>query len=131
MLSPFISTFNTSTSSISKGRLIWTLAIAASPDPLPLFYPSHICCLPPNSPTTPIRLLLDRAPWHLGPALDEVQAENLRLELLYFPPACPEFIPQIQVCEQARYAISHNHSYPQFQPLTDDFQTYLNNTPFQ
>ncbi len=81
--------------------------------------------------TQPILLLLDRAPWHHGPALDEVLAENSRLELLYFPPACPELNPQEHVWEQARDQVSHNHHYPQFQALIDDFDTYLNDTPFQ
>jgi hypothetical protein len=33
--------------------------------------------------------------------------------------------PQEHVWEQARDAISHNHTYRQFQPLIDDFATYL------
>jgi len=76
-------------------------------------------------------LLLDRAPGHPGPALDEVLAENPRLELLYFPPACPELNPQEHGWAQTRDPVSPNHPYPQFQALVDDFDTYLNETPFQ
>jgi transposase len=82
-------------------------------------------------PTQPILLLLDRAPWHHGPPVDELLEENPRLELLYFPPACPELNPQEHVWEQTRDTISHNHNYPQFQALIDAFETYLNETPFQ
>ncbi len=31
---------------------------------------------------------------------------------------------------RARNAISHNHAYRCFQTLTDDFDTFLNETPF-
>ena len=82
-------------------------------------------------PTQPILLLLDRAPWHHGLALDEVLAENPRLELIYFPPACPDLNPQEHVWEQARDHVGHNHGYPQFPMLIDDFETYLNETPFE
>lgn len=82
-------------------------------------------------PTQPILLLLDRAPWHHGAALEELLAENPRLERLYFPPACPELNPQEHVWEQTRDAISPNHNDSQFQALIDDFETFLNETPFQ
>lgn len=81
-------------------------------------------------PTQPILLLLDRAPWHHGTALDTVLAENARLELLYFPPACPDLNPQEHVWERARDAISHNHTYPVFDRLILDFEDYLNETLF-
>jgi transposase len=82
-------------------------------------------------PSQPILLLLDRAPWHHGPALDEVLDENPRLELIYFPPACPDLNPQEHVWEQARDQISHNHGYTQFPTLVDAFETDLNETPFE
>lgn len=81
--------------------------------------------------TQAILLLLDRAPWHFGPAIDQILDENPRLELVYFPPACPDLNPQEHVWEQAREAISHNHDYSRFERLIDDFDTYLNETPFQ
>ena len=81
-------------------------------------------------PTQPILLLLDRAPWHFGPELDQLLAQNDRLELVYFPPACPELNPQEHVWEQTREAIGHNHDFGQFAPLIDAFETHLNQTPF-
>jgi len=83
-------------------------------------------------PAQPILLLLDRAPWHKGAALTELFNENAdRLEVMYYPPACPELNPQEHVWSQARAAISHNHAYSRFQSLIDDFETYLNETLFQ
>lgn len=82
-------------------------------------------------PQPHILLLLDRASWHFGPLIDQLLDENPRLELMYFPPACPDLNPQEHVWNHAREAISHNHSYRSFQPLVDDFETFLNDTPFQ
>jgi transposase len=82
-------------------------------------------------PTQPILLLLDRAPWHRGAALQEVLDENPRLELVYFPPACPDLNPQEHVWERARDALSHNHTYPVFEQLISDFEDYLNETFFE
>lgn len=77
----------------------------------------------------PILLLLDRAPWHFG-ELNALIEQTDRLQVIYFPPACPDLNPQEHVWERARDAISHNHTYRQFQPLIDDFETYLNQTLF-
>jgi len=82
-------------------------------------------------PTCPILLLLDRAPWHRGPAINEVLAENSRLELVFFPPACPDLNPQEHVWAQTRAAISHHHSYRHFPALVTDFDTHLNETLFE
>jgi transposase len=82
-------------------------------------------------PTQPVLLLLDRAPWHFGDEIRLLFAENAdRLDVLYFPPACPDLNPQEHVWSQARDAISHNHAYPAFETLIDDFEAYLNETPF-
>lgn len=77
----------------------------------------------------PILLLLDRAPWHFGEVTTFIEQTD-RLHVLYFPPACPDLNPQEHVWERARDAISHNHTYRQFQPLMDAFETYLNETLF-
>ena len=69
-------------------------------------------------------------PWHFGPELNQFLAENGRLELIYFLPACPELNPQEHVWEQTREAIGHNHDFRQFAPLIDAFESYLNETPF-
>jgi transposase len=81
-------------------------------------------------PTQPILLLLDRAPWHFGSDIDQLIAENARLHLLYFPPACPELNPQEHVWEHAREAVGHNHDFTHFPTLIEAFDTYLNETPF-
>lgn len=77
----------------------------------------------------PILLLIDRAPWHFAEVTDLIDQTD-RLQVLYFPPACPDLNPQEHVWAQARDAISHNHTYRQFQSLIDDFETYLNETVF-
>jgi transposase len=77
----------------------------------------------------PILLLLDRASWHYG-ELTALIDHTDRLQVLYFPPACPDLNPQEHVWGRARDAVSHNHTYRQFQPLIDDFETYLNETVF-
>ena len=70
-------------------------------------------------PTQPLLVLLDRAPWHHGSAIDLVLDENPRLTLVYFPPACPDLNPQEHVWEQARDAVGHNHEYACFSTLMD------------
>ena len=81
-------------------------------------------------PAHHILLLLDRAPWHFGPEVRQLLTENDRLELMYFPVACPDLNPQEHVWERTRDAISLNHSYRSFEPLLADFETYLNETLF-
>lgn len=76
-----------------------------------------------------ILLLLDRAPWHFGEVTTLIEQTD-RLQVVYFPPACPDLNPQEHVWARARDAISHNHTYRQFQFLIDDFETYLNTTLF-
>lgn len=77
----------------------------------------------------PILLLLDRAPWHFGEVNDLIE-QTERLQAVFFPVACPDLNPQEHVWACARDAVSHNHTYRQFQPLIDDFETYLNETLF-
>lgn len=77
----------------------------------------------------PILLLLDRAPWHYGELTHFIDQTD-RLQVLYFPSACPDLNPQEHVWERARDAISHNHTYRDFLTLIDDFDSYLNETLF-
>lgn len=79
----------------------------------------------------PILLLMDRAPWHFGDAMRDLLAQTDRLQVMYFPPACPDLNPQEHVWERARDRISHNHTYRWFDTLLDDFETYLNETAFE
>ena len=92
---------------------------------------NFICILLMLFPIHQILLLLDRAPWHFGPDVNQIVAENDRLELMFYPPACPDLNPQEHVWSQARDQISHNHPYTQFQTLMDAFESYLNETPFE
>ena len=78
----------------------------------------------------PILLLLDRASWHKGD-VSHLLEESERLQAIYFPVACPELNPQEHVWAQARERISHNHNYHNFDELIDDFENYLNTTPFE
>lgn len=77
----------------------------------------------------PMLLLLDRAPWHFG-EVTPLMEQTDRLQVIFFPPACPDLNPQEHLWERARDVISHNHTYRQFQPLLDAFETYLNETLF-
>jgi len=77
----------------------------------------------------PMLPLLDRAPWHRGELTTLIDQAD-RLQVVYFPPACPQLNPQEHVWECTRDAISHNHTYRQFQPLIEQFETYLNDTVF-
>ena len=81
-------------------------------------------------PGVAILLLWDRATWHQGPCIRSVLEANPRLELMQFPPGCPELNPQEHVWKAARTAVSHNHGYTKLPQLADEFETYLTNTSF-
>lgn len=81
-------------------------------------------------PGVPILMLWDRAPWHQGPSIRSVLAANSRLELLPFPPGCPELNPQEHVWKAARTAVSHNHGYAKLPQLAEEFELYLAKTCF-
>jgi transposase len=81
-------------------------------------------------PGRPMLLLLDRASWHYGDVRELIETTD-RLEVMYFPTACPDLNPQEHIWAQARDAISHNHTYTDFDTLLDDFESFLNETPFQ
>lgn len=76
-------------------------------------------------------LLWDRANWHKADAVKAVLADNLRLETVFFPPACPDLNPQEHVWSQARAAVSHNHTCDHFSQLKTAFLSYLSNTLFR
>ncbi len=82
------------------------------------------------NPDTPVLLLLDRATWHHGPAIDSLLAANPRLELMYFPTAAPDLNPQEHVWKAARDNVSHNHLVAKLGQLATDFETYLKTTKF-
>ena len=81
-------------------------------------------------PVQPILLFLDRATWHRGAAIRAFLTEHPRLQLLYFPPACPQLNPQEHVWKQARQAVSHNHSFLTLAALRNAFARFLDTTLF-
>lgn len=85
-----------------------------------------LCCIP----DVPILLLWDRAPWHKGVARQFVEAHE-RLDMLYFPPACPDLNPQEHVWKQARDAVGHLRDYANLSQLRHAFQQFLEQTRFQ
>lgn len=81
-------------------------------------------------PIQPILLFLDRATWHRGAAIRTFLAEHPRLQLIYFPPACPQLNPQEHVWKQARQTVSHNHSFLTLAALRKAFAHFLDTTLF-
>jgi transposase len=81
-------------------------------------------------PKQPIVLFWDRTPWHRGKPIDKVLNENPRLEIVYFPPACPDLNPQEHVWKATRKAVSHNHLEPRLPELADRFVKHLSSTIF-
>jgi transposase len=81
-------------------------------------------------PDRPLLLLWDRAPWHRGEAIRAVLAANPRLEVLWFPPGCPELNPQEHVWKAAREAVSHNHSQTKPPQLAAAFEKHLTDNQF-
>jgi transposase len=81
-------------------------------------------------PDKPILLLWDRAPWHKGEAIRSILAANPRLEILWFPPGCPELNPQEHVWKATREAVSHNHLFAKLPALATAFETHLEQTRF-
>jgi len=82
-------------------------------------------------PTQPLLLLMDRAPWHTARAVQEFIAGQSRLDVVYFPPACPDLNPQEHVWKMARQTVSHNHTFPDFPALCQAFRHFLDDTIFQ
>jgi transposase len=92
-----------------------------------LHFLNHVLhCFPGRA----ILLLLDRAPWHKGTVRQFVEAHS-QLDLIYFPPGCPDLNPQEHVWKQARDAVGHLRDYPHLSNLRQAFQSYLENTSFQ
>jgi transposase len=81
-------------------------------------------------PDRPLLLLWDRAPWHRGEAIRSVLEANPRLEVLWFPPGCPELNPQEHVWKATREAVSHNHTWAKLPELVQTFEKHLSETRF-
>ena len=89
-----------------------------------------LLCLLQTYPHQPILLFMDRAPWHKGEALRSLLEANPRLEIVWFPPGCPELNPQEHVWKAAREAVSHNHRCAKMTELADAFEKHLKETRF-
>ena len=81
-------------------------------------------------PTQPILLLWDRATWHRSQLVKSFLHDNLRLEILWLPPAAPDLNPQEHVWKATRVAVSHNHAVPKLDQLADTFEAHLSHTIF-
>lgn len=91
-----------------------------------LHFLEHVlACLPHR----PILLLWDRAPWHKGEARRFVEAHPC-LEVIDFPPGCPDLNPQEHVWKQARAAVGHLCDYRHLSDLTKSFHHHLESTRF-
>ena len=81
-------------------------------------------------PAQPLLLFVDRAPWHRGEAIRTFLAKNPRLQLICFPPACPQLNPQEHVWKATRQEIGHNHSRLTLGALRKDCAHFLDWTLF-
>jgi transposase len=83
------------------------------------------------NPNVPLILFWDRAPWHRGKAIDQVLAQNPRLEIIFFPTASPDLNPQEHVWKAVRKEVSHNHLEAKLPQLADRFLNNLNSHSFK
>jgi transposase len=92
-----------------------------------IYFLQHVlACFPGRD----ILLLWDRAPWHQGQARQFVEAHS-QLQMVYFPPGCPDLNPQEHVWKQTRQAVGHLWDYRHIGDLRQAFQTHLDNTLFR
>ena len=64
------------------------------------------------------------------PLIRAFLAKHPRLQLLYFPPACPQLNPQEHVWKAARQNVSHNHAFATLADLRRAFAAFLDSTFF-
>lgn len=81
-------------------------------------------------PDRPILLLWDRGPWHKGQKIRDLLAAHPRLQILCFPPGCPDLNPQEHVWKDTRQAVSHNHTFAKLPALMSAFLTHLRSKCF-
>lgn len=91
-----------------------------------LHFLQHVLACFPNRP---ILLLWDRAPWHQGEARRFVEAHPC-LQMIYFPPGCPDLNPQEHVWKQTRDAVGHLCDYRHLSDLAKAFHRHLESTLF-
>ena len=90
----------------------------------------HLKMILDANPDVPILLFWDRAPWHRGKAIDQLLEKNPRLEIMRFPPGCPQLNPQEHVWKAVRSAVSHNHIERKLPELATQFLEKLNSGSF-
>jgi transposase len=90
----------------------------------------HLQAILDAYPQRNILLLWDRAPWHRGPAIRELLAQNSRLTLLTFPTAAPDLNPQEHVWRATCRKVAHNHTQRRLPDLAARFEHHLKQTTF-
>ncbi len=85
-----------------------------------------LVCLPNRH----ILILWDRASWHKGAARRFVEAHD-RLDMMYYPTACPDLNPQEHVWKLTRQAVGHARDYLNLSDLRQAFQNHLEQTLFK
>ena len=91
----------------------------------------YLKCVLETYPGVHVIVFWDRAPWHHGPAIEGLLQANPRLEIIWYPVACPELNPQEHVWKAARHEVSHNHDQADLDALANQFEHYLNCTHFE
>lgn len=103
------------------------LSVLALDGPMTVHFFKHLLTV---FPVQPILLFLDRAPWHPGRSILTFLTEHPRLQLVYFPPACPHLNPQEHVWKAARQALSHTHTFLTLATLRQAFARCLDTSLF-
>lgn len=92
-----------------------------------LHFLEHVAsCFPGRA----LLLLMDRASWHKGKVRRFIDAHP-QLDLIYFPPGCPDLNPQEHVWKHTRAAVGHLRDYRHLGNLRQAFQSHLDTTLFQ
>ena len=111
---------------LGSGRQI----VTESPDMTGTATVQHLAQVLAAYPGQRILLFWDRAPWHKGPLVRQLLADNPRLEVMLFPVASPDLNPQEHVWKATRRAISHNHGRRHLSDLAASFATHLRTHTF-
>lgn len=85
-----------------------------------------LTCLPDRH----ILILWDRASWHKGLARQFIE-EHEGLDMMHFPPACPDLNPQEHVWKLTRQAVGHACDYLNLSDLRKAFLHHLEHTIFK
>jgi transposase len=78
-----------------------------------------------------ILLLWDNPGWHRGSMVTNYTNKVKNIEILNFPPYCPDLNPQEHVWKAGRKNISHNEYIENIEKMTRKFVLYLNSNLFK